>query len=73
MTDEIKSGMRNNADDRRRIREVRGHARAIHDLSRELEPTDDDEAMDKQHFADMVQGHKSDGVLIALGPGQGAW
>ena len=68
MTDEIKSGMRNNADDRRRIREVRGHARAIHDLSRELEPTDDDEAMDKQHFADMVQGHKSDGVLIALGP-----
>ena len=28
--------------------EVRGHARAIHDLSKELEPTDDDETMARE-------------------------
>ena len=64
--DETKSGMRNNADDRRRIREVRGHAQAIHDLSKELEPTDDDETMARQDFARQVQGGKAE-VMVSWG------
>lgn len=43
--DPIKSGSRNNADDRRRIREVREHARAIQGITTELEPTEDDDEM----------------------------
>ena len=50
---ELKSGMRNNADDRLRVREVRGHAQAIHDLSKELEPTDDDETMAREDMRAM--------------------
>lgn len=43
MTDEIKIGNRNNADDRARIRAVRQRAREIVDLTVEIEPTDSDD------------------------------
>ena len=41
--DDIKTGSRNNQDDRNRIRQVRSLARQIDGLTLELEPTDTDE------------------------------
>ena len=41
--DDIKTGSRNNQDDRNRIRQVRSLARQIDSLTLELEPTDTDE------------------------------
>jgi hypothetical protein len=42
MTEPIKTGARNNADDKGRIREARKSAQRIVDLTREMEPDDDD-------------------------------
>ena len=51
MTDEIKTGNRNNTDDRARIRQVRAKAREIDALTLELEPNDSDETMEQQIIA----------------------
>ena len=55
MTEPIKAGARNNADDRRRIREMRGAAKRIADITVEMEPDDEDpqdgEACVKADFA----------------------
>jgi HK97 family phage major capsid protein len=42
---EIKTGNRNNSEDRQRIREARAHAQAIDAITREMEPTDSDDEM----------------------------
>ena len=55
MTEPIKAGARNNADDRRLIREMRGAAKRIADITVEMEPDDEDpqdgEACVKADFA----------------------
>ena len=51
--DETKSGNRNNADDRGRIRQARQHAREIVAITDQLEPSDSDEEM--MTFEERVQ------------------
>lgn len=50
---DTKTGNRNNADDRARIRQVRTLARQINDISMELEPTDADPLPDTLLIADL--------------------
>jgi len=66
MTDETKSGNRNNTDDRARIRTVRQKAREIDALTLELEPNDEDSP--EQQLLDTIVTNKAMRFKVLTAP-----
>ena len=63
---EVKSGARNNAEDRRRIRDVRQHAKAIGDITIELEAGDEDAAPMPVNVVKAFEGMEAEQVYLVL-------
>jgi hypothetical protein len=63
-----KAGMRNNIQDRATVREIRGHAGAIHGLTMGLEPTNSDNEMgDWTQPAKAVGAHEQETMQMHIG------